>query len=154
MNLGKKVFVLIFLLIVLIGVFAIQGDDFGKGYFSWLKNKLVGMGPELNLTERDSGLDFTEIDINNFSNGKPADAEGSGVATELPTVEDIMEEEDGLENIETIIEEPEEIEGIGGPIPGSEEVMSLEEIEQELERIIKEIEILIVEVQKLANSNL
>ena len=62
-SLIKKVIVLIFLLVILIAVFILQGNNFGESYFSWMKMKLIGIGPELNLAEEDSGLDLSDIKI-------------------------------------------------------------------------------------------
>ncbi|MBU3942653.1 hypothetical protein KKA24_01570 [Patescibacteria group bacterium] len=139
MNLGKKVLVLVFLLVILAGVFVIQSEDLGRGYFSWLKAKMIGMGPELNLTEKDSGLDFAII-------------------------EPIIEEVEVIKEISTPIEikkvkkvkevKDEELIGIGGPIPGTEEKMSLAEIEAEVIRIQIEVERITIEIQNLTNSNL
>lgn len=86
-RLGKKIFVLAFLIVVLVGVFALQGDSFGKGYFTWLKDKLVGIGPELNLAQEDSGLDMSNIDIDNLFSAKED--------------EQVIEENDGFEELDT-----------------------------------------------------
>ena len=143
-SLIKKVLVLVFLLIILIAVFVIQGNEFGSGYFSWLKMKLVGMGPELNLAEEDSGLDLTDINIENASVLErseieketeeepevviePADTEGSGVAKEEP-----------LGSMAVIPE-------TSGP--SMDEVLL--EIEQEINQIAKEIKKIDIEIRGL-----
>ena len=130
-NLMKKVLVLVFLLVILVAVFAVQGNNFGEGYFSWLKMKLVGMGPELNLAEEDSGLDLTDIKMENASK-KP---EGE-VEVEEPVV--VKEEP------KPIIEVIPETSG-----PSMSEVLL--EIEQEINQIAKEIERINGEILKLQN---
>lgn len=153
MNLGKKVLVLVFLFVVLVGVFVIQSEDLSKGYFSWLKAKMIGMGPELNLTEKDSGLDFTTIDTENFSKTEPI-VEEVEVIKEISTPIEIKEAREVIEIKEIKEVQDEELTGIGGPIPGTEDSMSLAEIEAEVIRIQVEIDRITIEIQNLTNNNL
>jgi len=123
--------------------------------------KLIGLGPELNLTEKDSGLDLTTINMSDILEQE-----------DVPERETTVDEDDGLENIDMIIngddliiEEPayvpvetpvdeEELDGVGGPVPPTiTEKMSLEEIQEELIRITIELEQIIEEVQILINNN-
>jgi len=153
-HLGKKIFVLAFLIIVLVGGFALQGDSFGKGYFTWLKDKLIGMGPELNLTEKDSGLDMSSVDIDNLFSKK-----------EEPTIE-----EDGLEDLNTSLKI--NLDTITSTDDGlimeqifdeetlpKKKVVASDNIQEELLRIQKEInniaqkvEVIKIEVQNLIAS--
>ncbi len=151
MDLGKKVLVLVFLFVVLVGVFVIQSEDLGKGYFSWLKAKMIGMGPELNLTEKDSGLDLTIINPENFSKREEAIKE---ITTNIIKEEKIEEVGEKPTVVQDLGVAREELTGIGGPIPGTEDIMSLEEIQSEINRIQVEIDRISVEIQNLTNNNL
>ena len=140
-SLIKKVLVLVFLLIILIAVFVIQGNDFGNGYFSWLKMKLIGMGPELNLAEEDSGLDLTDIKIENASALVRSETEGE--TEEEPEVvieieEPTLVEEEPLGSIAVIPE-------TSGP--SMDEVLL--EIEQEINQIAEEIKKIDIEIREL-----
>ena len=126
-SLMKKVLVLIFLLVILVAVFVIQGDNFGEGYFSWLKMKLIGMGPELNLAEEDSGLDLTDIKMENTN------------ASVRPEIEEPV----------VVKEEPKPIIEVIPETSGPSITEVLLEIEQEINQIAKEIERINIEILKL-----
>ena len=149
--LGKKIFVLAFLIVVLVGVFALQGDSFGKGYFTWLKDKLVGIGPELNLAEEDSGLDMSNINIDNLFSTKED--------------ESIIEENDGFEELDTSLKiDLDTVTGVDGGLT-MEQVFDEEtlpekkvtasgnsqeellKIQEEINNIAQKVEIIKIEVQ-------
>ena len=136
-SLMKKVLVLIFLLVILVAVFVIQGDNFGQGYFSWLKMKLIGMGPELNLAEEDSGLDLTDIKIENAN------------ASVRPEIEEEPEVVVEVEEPIFVEEEPESIIEVIPETSGPSITEVLLEIEQEINQIAKEIERINIEILKL-----
>lgn len=135
-SLIKKVIVLIFLLVILIAVFILQGNNFGESYFSWMKMKLIGIGPELNLAEEDSGLDLSDIKIGNASNQEEE-------IEEVKEVEEPVIAEEELPTDEDIAVIPE----TSGP--STAEVLL--EIEQEINQIAKEIERINIEILKLQN---
>ena len=135
-SLIKKVIVLIFLLVILIAVFILQGNNFGESYFSWMKMKLIGIGPELNLAEEDSGLDLSDIKIGNASNQEEE-------IEEVKEVEEPVIAEEELPTDEDIAVIPE----TSGP--SITEVLL--EIEQEINQIAKEIERINIEILKLQN---
>jgi len=142
MNLGKKIFVLIFLLIILVGVFVIQNEDLGQEYFTWLKNKIIGLRPELNLTEQDSGLDLSTVNLANVLDKDPVSIQEDEPIEEITT---------NFEEVE-IPSQIEETNGIGGPIPGTEEEISLEEIKEQVDRITIEVERITEEVKNLVSN--
>lgn len=133
-NLVKKVLVLVFLLIILIAVFVLQDNNFGGDYFAWLKMKLIGIGPELNLAEEDSGLDLTDINI--------------GEGRNLASIKEIKEiEEPILVEKEPVIEVIPETSG-----PSIEEVLL--EIEQEINEIAKQVERISNEIEILLETTI
>ena len=147
-NLAKKTFVLIFLLAVLVAIFIWQGSDFSKDYLGWLRTGMAKLnpidrmiGPELQLTQ-DSGLDLSNVNIEEI------------IAEHSEPIEEKVEED--IE--ESLPEEPEDlinevVIGIGGPtepiVVVSEKKITLEEIEQEINRIAEEVERIDNDVQAL-----
>lgn len=131
-GLGKKMFILIFLLVILTGVFIAQNDSFGKEYFEWFKMKLIGLGPELDLAKEDSGLDMTSIDID-------------ALLAQDTEEESIIEEDDGFENLDMIISA---VEDIGDEDP-EELVIASDDIQKELLRIKAEIDKIAEEIDRI-----
>ena len=136
-SLIKKVIVLIFLLVILIAVFILQGNNFGESYFSWMKMKLIGIGPELNLAEEDSGLDLSDIKIGNASNQEE----------EIEEVKEVEESVVAEKEMPITDEDIAVIPETSGP--STAEVLL--EIEQEINQIAKEIERINIEILKLQN---
>ncbi|MDP2910463.1 MAG: hypothetical protein Q8N58_01605 [bacterium] len=145
-SLGKKIFVLGFLLVVLVGIFIWQGNSFSQGYFDWLKTGILRANPfKTNINpgtelSKDSGLDLSDVNLEEIV----ADEIGQGQEQKQ----------------EVIKESKEEIIGIGGPIPSEEleqeivvaqNQMTLEDIAQEVNRIAQEVERIDKEVQELIN---
>ena len=153
-SLGKKILVLIFLVVVLGGVFLLQGDSFGKEFFSWAKAKIVGLGPELNLAEEDSGIDFTNIDIDDLlSTPEPA--------VEISSETEKIIEDDSLANLDAIINSGEELiisedeitkEVTVAPVAVDNFQDELLKIKDEIDRIAGEVERITLEVQQLSQS--
>ena len=151
-SLGKKILVLIFLVVVLGGVFLLQGDGLGKDSFSWLKAKIIGLGPELNLAEEDSGIDFTNINMDDL------------LSTSEPIIETSSEiekiaEDDGLANLDAIINSGEELiisedeitkEVLVAPITVDNSQDELLRIKNEIDRIAGEVERITLEIQQLS----
>jgi len=153
-RLGKKIFVLAFLIVVLVGVFALQGDSFGKGYFTWLKDRLVGLGPELNLAEEDSGLDLSSIDIDNlFPKEEPVIEEDDGfeeLDTSLKVDLDTVTTTDGGLTMEQIFDEETLLEKKVVATNNNQE--ELLRIQDKINEIAQEVEVIKIEVQNLINS--
>lgn len=162
-NLAKKIFVLIFLLIVLVAIFIWQDNGFSQGYLSWLKTGIIKynpfnkmIGPELKLAE-DSGLDLSNVNIEEIIADQP-EAPKEEKIEEVSLEEVVVEDQEEREEEETqgLIEEV--IIGIGGPVESiiedpvvvSEKKMTLREIEQEVSRITKEVDRIDKDVQALA----
>lgn len=156
-NLVKKTFVLIFLLAVLIAIFIWQGNGFSQDYLGWLGTGLarlnpfdIMIGPELELAE-DSGLDLSNVNIEEMIIEQSESIEES---TE-ESIEEKVEETSAEEPLVSKDEIPKEevIIGIGGPVESvivvSENKMTLEDIEQEINRITKEVERIDENVQSL-----
>jgi len=121
----KKTFALILLLIIIVGVFLWQGWE--KTIFSKLKAVIA---PELKFSE-DSGLDVSDVDLEGLlpEGEEPAFApDGASAGKE--------------EDVGADLGEPE-------IIIISEQKMTLEKIEQEVNRIAKEVERIDGEVKKL-----
>ena len=156
-NLAKKIFVLIFLLVVLVAIFVWQGNSFKQGYLSWLKTGIAKVnpfnrmiGPELELA-KDSGLDLSEINIKEIIADQPEALEEEKIEEtpleEVVIIED-QEEEKEEEEVQELREEV--IIGIGGPKESIiEDPITLEEIEQEVNRITKEVDRIDKDVQAL-----
>jgi len=153
-SLGKKILVLIFLVVVLGGVFLLQGDSFGKELFSWVKAKIVGLGPELNLAEEDSGIDFTNIDIDDLLSAPEPTVETSSEAEKIV-------EDDSLANLDAIINSGEELiisedeitkEVTVVPVAVDNFQDELLKIKDEIDRIAGEVERITLEVQQLSQS--
>ena len=132
---NKDFLFLILLLVIVFGVLFWQNPETVVFYFDKIK---AGISPQLELSQ-DSGLDLSEINISSFT--------------------EVSEGEEGEE-----VEEVEEVEeGIGGPLVGElleeqaveKEIvvlgkkLTLEEIEQEVNRVAKEVERIDKEVQIL-----
>ena len=152
-NLVKKTFVLIFLLAVLIAIFIWQGNGFSQDYLGWLGTGLarlnpfdIMIGPELELAE-DSGLDLSNVNIEEMIIEQSESTEES--------IEEKVEETSAEESLVSKYEisKEEVIIGIGGPVESvivvSENKMTLEDIEQEINRITKEVERIDENVQSL-----
>jgi len=149
-SLGKKIFVLGFLLFVLFGIFIWQGNSFSQGYFNWLKTGIsrinplkINVSPEIELS-KDSGLDLSGVNLEEII----ADRNDS---------EEEQEQEPAFVPLSGTTA-GEEIIGIGGPMPSEEleqeilvvqRQMTLEEIQQEVNRIAQEVERIEKEVQEL-----
>jgi len=166
-SLGKKIFVLGFLLFVLFGIFIWQGNSFSQGYFNWLKTGISRINPlKTNVSpgielSKDSGLDLSEVNLEEIiadrndseeeQEQEPASVPPAGGATAgLPAFVPLSGTTAGEE----------EIIGIGGPVPSEESEqeilivqrqMTLEEIQQEVNRIAQEVERIDKEVQELIN---
>lgn len=161
-SLAKKIFVLGFLLIVLIGIFIWQGNGLSQGYFDWLKTGILranpfktNISPEIELS-KDSGLDLSNINLEEIIINKTEQEEEQeqeqGKEKEPSSAQPF--EEDGAS------EGKGEIIGIGGPVPSEEleqeivavqNQMTLEEIQQEVNRITQEVERIEKQVQELIN---
>ena len=148
-NLFKKIFVLIFLLAVLAAIFIWQGNGFSQGYLGWLRTGMARLnpfdkmiGPELELAE-DSGLDLSNVNIEEI------------ITEQSESIDEEIIEEDIKESLpeDPVLIEDEVIIGIGGPVEPiivvSEKKMTLEEIEQEVNRITKEVERIDKDIQTL-----
>ena len=76
-----------------------------------MKTKLIGIGPELNLAEEDSGLDLTDINI----------GEGRNLASikEVEEIEEVkeIEEVEEVEEVREIIEVIPETSQFQGAVP-------------------------------------
>ncbi|OGZ18207.1 MAG: hypothetical protein A2V72_02205 [Candidatus Nealsonbacteria bacterium RBG_13_37_56] len=149
-SLGKKIFVLGFLLFVLFGIFIWQGNSFSQGYFDWLKTGIsrinllkTSINPGIELS-KDSGLDLSEVNLEEI----------------IADRNDSEEEQPASAASDAATAGEEEIIGIGGPVPSEEleqeilvvkRQMTLEEIQQEVNRIAQEVERIDKEVQELIN---
>ncbi len=147
-NLKKKLLVLVFLAVVFVGVFLFQDNNSGQKYFSWLKTKIVGLGTEINLTQEDPDLDMTSIDMESLLSEKKKD---------YP----VVEEDDGLENLDTIIKnepteeviisEDEKTKEVPLVVDNSEQ--ELLRIKEQIDRISKEVERITQEVERLTQQS-
>ena len=154
-SLGKKIFVLGFLLFVLFGIFIWQGNSFSQGYFNWLKTGISRINPlKTNVSpgtelSKDSGLDLSNVNLEQIA--------GNGTGQEQ---EQKQKQKEIIKEEKAVAEEEKEIAGIGGPIPSEElekeivvaqNQMTLEDIAQEVNRIAQEVERIDKEVQELIN---
>ena len=157
-SLGKKIFVLGFLLFVLFGIFIWQGNGLSQGYFNWLKTGISRINPlknsEIELG-KDSGLDLSGVNLEEII----ADRNDSGEEQEQePAFAPDGATAGKPASAESFSEAKEEVIGIGGPMPSEEleqeilivqRQMTLGEIQQEVNRIAQEVERIEKEVQGL-----
>ena len=157
-SLWKKVLALLFLIVILGLVFVFQDSSLkSSDYFSWIKDKLIGIGPELNLTKDSPDLDLSNINLEDFLDERPDSSSQDGEKQESSRVveEDVLIVEDVLE--EKVITDTLEY-GIGGPVPGVSTSSTLEnnllKISEELERISDSVNnlILLSEIQNSVDS--
>ena len=129
---NKDFLFLILLLVIVFGVLFWQNPETVVFYFDKIK---AGISPQLELSQ-DSGLDLSEINIESlFKDEEPAftevfvdeDGIGGPLIGELPEIEETLEKE---------------IVVLG-------KKLTLEEIEQEVNRVAKEVERIDKEVQIL-----
>jgi hypothetical protein len=141
-GLTKKIFVLLFLFIVLSVVFILQDQGLRTGYFSWLGKTIstidvFGVFENANLETKLStspGLDIFDIRVDNLANDKPE------VVEELDIKEvSNKETKKVLVKEDIVIEDQEDPEEVVIPKP----ILTLDEIKKELDGIkdkLQEIE--------------
>lgn len=122
----------------MLGVFFYENQGVRQGLFDKLKAKLA---PELNLSE-DTGLDLSEISVENFDSGakeeqKPAPPQ-AGELSSL-SLEQIKEKLDEVEAKKQDIERE------------VNKLIILQEIEQKIDEITKQAEILSQQVKTLGS---
>jgi len=139
---NKDFIFLILLLVIIAGVFFWQNPQI----FSKLKAIVV---PELEFAE-DSALDLSEINIENLLGEEPAESPSDNQADKEPAFTEVSagEEENGIGG-PLIGELPEGEETLEQEVVVMKKQLTLEEIEQEVNRIAKEVERIDKEVQIL-----
>lgn len=142
-SLIKKVLVLFFLSVVLIVVLTFQEGGAGRSYVGWIKEKITGLGPELNLAEEESGLDLKNIDINNLFDKEKESSQNNQEILET-------ESQDGQENIKTIIKK-EVVEKETEPV--LMKTKNLSDIEKELKQISLEVKKISNNIKEMAALN-
>jgi hypothetical protein len=163
-SLGKKIFVLGFLLVVLIGIFIWQGNDFSQGYFDWLKTGVsrinplkTSISPGIELS-KDSGLDLSNVNLEKIITNKTDSEEEQEQEEEPAFDESLLTGKPASAASDAATAGEEEIVGIGGPVPSEEleqeivvvqDQMTLKEIQQEVNRIAQEVERIQGQVQEL-----
>jgi len=149
---GKKIFVLGFLLFILIGIFVWQSKDLSQGYFDWLKTGIARINPlktslypEIELN-KDSGLDFSEVNLEELITERNEQEQSFSVS-----LSEISVSEEGEEEIIGIGEESAPSEELEQEIVvvQNQDQMTLEEIQQEVDRIAQEVERIDKQVQEL-----
>ncbi len=143
---NKDFIFLILLLVIVFGVLFWQNPETIDFYFDKIK---AGISPQLELSE-DSGLDFSEINIESLFEQDEKKEESAF------TLEGVLLDEEGIGGPligEMIEEEPAfapEIAPAGKQeVVVLEKKLTLEEIEQEVNRVAKEVERIDKEVQIL-----
>lgn len=137
----KKIFILGFLLVILAGLFIWQAQGFGGEYLAWVRSSIAKINP-LKIALEDPELTLSQDFVLDLSN--------------VSKVEEIAPDKPIVLDKPVVLDEPEEVNGIGGPIPVVEKVvkMSLEDIEEEINRITEEVKRIDQEVQKLVASEI
>lgn len=138
---NKDFIFLILLLIIVFGVLFWQNPDTIDFYFDKIK---AVMAPKLELSE-DSGLDLSDVNIESF------------FEDEEPAFTEVFVDEDGIGGplIGEMLEEEEPAFAPEGATAGKQEIvalekkLTLEEIEQEVNRVAEEVERIDKEVQTL-----